>query len=258
MDLGLRGKKAIVTGATRGIGRAIAEALVSEGVDVAICARNHVQVNETVDALRRAGATAIGGILDVSDGPRLRAWIEEAGQILGGIDILISNPGAMVGENTEKDWESNFRIDVMGAVRSVETAKPYLVKAAGEKGDASIVFIASVAASEAREATSYGPMKAALIHFAKGLARELAPKHVRANVVSPGSVFVKDGYWDKIAQASPDQFQDRVTRNPIGRMATANEIANAVVFLASPASAFITGINVIIDGGYTQSVVYDP
>src|SRR5262245_35342461 len=125
MDLALKGKKAVITGGTRGIGRAIAEALATEGTDIAICARTQEGLDETAQMLQRSGIRAVTGKVDVSDGAGLKAWIAEAGQSLGGIDILISNTGAMVGENTEEHWDSNFKIDVMGAVRSVQAAKPF-------------------------------------------------------------------------------------------------------------------------------------
>jgi 3-oxoacyl-[acyl-carrier protein] reductase len=256
MDLGLKGKKALVTGATRGIGRAIAETLADEGADVAICARHQQQVNETVEVLKRKGVHAVGGTVDVADGPALKAWIADAGQTLGGIDILVSNPSAIAGQNTEKDWESSFKVDLMGAVRSVEAAKPFLQKAASEKGDAAIVIIASVSAIETYDwgPSPYGAVKAALINFAKGLARQEAPRHIRANVVSPGTVYFKGGFWNTIEQNEPDLFNDYMRRNPTGRMATPQEIARAVVFLASPVSSFTTGIDFIVDGALTARV----
>jgi 3-oxoacyl-[acyl-carrier protein] reductase len=254
MDLGLKGKKVLVTGATRGIGRAIAETFVHEGADVAICARHQEQVNETVEALKHKGVQVIGGTLDVADGPALKAWIAEVGQALGGIDILVSNPSAFARQNTEQDWESSFQIDLMGAVRSVEAAKPFLEQAAQDSGDAAIVIIASAFAAEVHMAPPYGALKSALIHFVKGIARQEASKHIRVNAVSPGTVYFKGGIWNSIEEHMPDRFKEFMQRNPTGRMATPQEIANAAVFLASPASAFTTGINMLVDGAYTVRV----
>jgi len=254
MDLGLRGKRAVVTGATRGIGRAIAEVLAREGTDIAVCARGAGGVSETIDVLRGFGVKASGAAVDVADGPALHAWIIAAAAELGGIDILVSSPGAMVRANTEADWASNFHIDLMGAVRSVEAAKPFLEAAARQHGDASIVFISSAAAVEAAEEGSYGPMKAALVHFAKGLARQQAPKGIRANVVSPGTIYFKDGLWSQVEESDPERFKATLRRNPMGRMGSAEEVARAVVFLASPASSFTTGINLLVDGAYTSRV----
>lgn len=254
MDLRLNGKRAIVTGGTRGIGRAVAESLAAEGVSVAVCARNQSQVDETVEALRKNRVDAIGGRVDIADGPALKAWITATGEALGGIDILVSCPGALVRQNSESDWQRNFAIDVLGAVRSFEAARPFLERAARQKGDAALVIIASAAAAEADEESSYGPMKAALVHFAKGIARQQASRHIRANVVSPGTIYVKDGYWGKVERDEPDRFMTFLKRNPTGRMGSPQDVANAVLFLASPVSSFTTGINLIIDGAYTARV----
>src|SRR5690606_9245762 len=166
MDLGLKGKKAVVTGATRGIGRAIAETLAAEVADVAICARNQEQVNEAAAALRGHGVNVVGGAVDIADGPALKAWIAEAGQLLGGIDILVSNASALASANTEEAWKSGFDIDIMGAVRSAEAAMPFLERPAGSSGDAAIVIISSVSAAGTTHANAYGAAKAALIHWA--------------------------------------------------------------------------------------------
>ncbi len=254
MDLHLKGKKAIVTGATRGIGRAIAETLAAEGCDVAICARNQLQVNETVEALEKKGVKAFGGTVDIADAAAFKKWIAEAGQLLGGIDILVSNASALAVGNTEEAWRGGFEIDVMGAQRATEAAMPFLEKAAAKNGDAAVIVISSVSAAETSNANSYGAMKAAQIHFAKGLAKEKAGRHVRVNTVSPGTVYFKGGVWDMIEQHMPDMFKDAMHRNPTGRMATPQDIANATVFLASPASSFTTGINMVVDGGYTNRV----
>ncbi len=254
MDLGLKGKKALVTGATRGIGRAIAETLADEGADVAICARHEEQVYETVEALKQKGVHVIGGTVDIADGPGLRAWIAEAGQALGGIDILVSNPSAFAPQNTVQDWESSFQIDLMGAVLSVEAAKPFLEQAAEQSGDAAIVIIASAFAAEVHMAPAYGAMKASLIHFTKSIARQEAPRHIRANALSPGTVYFKGGIWNTIEQYMPELFKDAMQRNPMRRMATPQDIAAAAVFLASPVSSFTTGINLIVDGAFTVRV----
>jgi energy-coupling factor transporter ATP-binding protein EcfA2 len=148
-------------------------------------------------------------------------------------------------------------IDLMGAVRSVEAAKPFLQQAAAEKGDAAIVIIASVSAVMAYpqwDPSPYGAVKAALINFAKGVERHEASKGIRANVVSPGTVYFTGGFWKTMEQNMPDLFKDLMRRNPMGRMATPQEIAKAVVFLASPASSFTTGINLVVDGALTARV----
>jgi 3-oxoacyl-[acyl-carrier protein] reductase len=254
MDLELKGKTAVILGGTRGIGRAIADTLAAEGVNVAICARNADQVSEAVTALKQAGVKATGAPVDIMDGPALKTWVEAAAGELGGIDILVSNAGAMAIGGDPAAWEQNFRLDVLGMVNAFDAAKPFLVKAAEARGDAAFTIISSVSAAEADNGSSYGPIKAALIHYAKGLAREFAPKHVRTNVVSPGTVYFKGGVWNMVETNMPAVFKGAMERNPLGRMGTPQEIANAAVFLSSPLSAFTTGVNLVVDGGSSRRV----
>ena len=254
MDLQLKGRNAVILGGTRGIGRAIAETLADEGANVAVCARNAEQVEETVNALTTRGVTATGAAVDITDGAALAEWIAAAAAELGGVDILVSNAGAMAIGNEPEAWEQNFRLDVLGMVNAFEAAKPFLLRAGAEKGDAAFVIISSVSAAESDAAGSYGPIKAALIHQAKGLARQYAGRHVRTNVVSPGAVYFHGGAWARIENAMPDRFKAMLERIPTGRMATPQDIANAAVFLASPASAFTTGVNLVVDGASSRRV----
>jgi len=252
MDLQLKGKTAVVTGATRGIGRAIAEAFADEGANVAICARNAEQVAEAAKALEAKGVKAFGQAVDIADGPAIRGFVKAAGEALGGIDVLVSNASALVQGNDEASWKAMFDIDILGAVRTLEAGLPFLEKAAGEKGDAAFLITSSISAAEADNPSSYGAMKAAQIHFAKGVARQYAPKKVRCNVVSPGTVFFEDGVWGQVKRGMPQFFEQMIGRNPTGRMATPEEIAAATVFLASPRSAFTTGINMVVDGAISR------
>lgn len=254
MDLGLKGKKAVVTGATRGIGRAIADLLADEGCDVAICARKADQVEAAVAELKAKGVNAWGQAVDIADGPALKAFVTAAGEALGGIDILVSNASALVQGVGEDEWKAMFDIDIMGAVRSFEAAKPFLEKAAAAHGDAAFLITSSVSAAEATSASSYGAMKAAQIHYAKGLARENAAKPIRVNVISPGTVFFEGGVWGNVKAGMPQFFEQMIKRNPTGRMATPEEVAAATVFLASPRSAFTTGINMLVDGAISSRV----
>jgi 3-oxoacyl-[acyl-carrier protein] reductase len=254
MDLHLKGRNALVLGGTRGIGRAIAETFAHEGANVAICARDAGQVAETVAALKDKGVRASGGAVDITDGPALKAWVAKAGDELGGIDILVSNAGAMAQGADPASWESNFRLDLLGAVNAFDAARPFLEKSAEKTGDAAFVIISSVSAAESDNASSYGPIKAALIHYAKGLARQHAKRGIRANVVSPGMVYFKGGVWNRIEQSAPDFFKQAMARNPTGRAATPQEIANAAVFLASPASSYTTGVNLLVDGSVSRRV----
>ena len=252
MDLQLKGKSAVVTGGTRGIGRAIADLLADEGANVAICARNAGQVAEAVKALEKKGVKAFGQAVDIADGPALKAFVGAAAEALGGLDILVSNASALVQGNAEEAWQAMFDIDILGAVRTYEAARPHLEKAAADKGDAAFVITSSISAAETDNPNCYGAMKAALIHYAKGVAREGAPKKIRCNVVSPGTVFFEDGVWGGVKRNAPAFFETMIKRNPTGRMATPEEIAAATVFLASPRSAFTTGINMVVDGAISR------
>ena len=254
MDLGLKGRNAVVLGGTRGIGRAIAGTLAGEGSGVAVCARNADQVAGTVAELKAMGVKATGAPVDVTDAAALKSWISDAATELGGIDMLFSNAGAMSQGSDAAGYEQNFRLDVLGAVNAFEAARPFLEASGARNGDASVVIISSVSAAIADNTSSYGPIKAALIHMAKGLARQYAGKKIRVNVVSPGTVYFKGGIWNMVEQNMPKRYQDALARNPTGRMATPQEIANAAVFLASPASSFTTGSNLVVDGAISNRV----
>ncbi|MCA3716349.1 SDR family NAD(P)-dependent oxidoreductase [Phenylobacterium sp.] len=252
MDLGLKGKTAIVTGATRGIGRAIADLFAEEGVNVAICARKPDEVAAAVADLQARGGKAFGQAVDIADGAALQAFVKASAEALGGVDILVSNASALVQGARPEDWTAMLEVDILGAVNALEAARPFLETSAQRTGDAAVVLISSVSAAEAASPSAYGAMKAAQIHFAKGVAREGAPKGLRCNVVSPGTVFFEGGVWANVKAAMPAFFERTLKRNPTGRMATPEEIAAATVFLCSPRSAFTTGINLVVDGGISQ------
>ena len=253
MDLGLKGKKAIVTGGTRGIGRAIVERLAVEGCDVALCARNADEVAAAVEAVQKSGSICVGNSVDVTHAGDLNSWIADVAGELGGIDILIPNVSALAVSNEEKSWVAGFDTDIMGSFRAVEAALPHLEKSSC----GAIVLIASTAALEVYLGPRpYNSMKAALVAYGKGLSRDLAPKGMRANVVSPGSIYFDDGVWGDAKRNSPDLYSTMLDRNPMGRMGRPEEVANAVVFLASPAASFITGANLVVDGALTQRIQY--
>ena len=256
MNLKMKGKNAIVTGGTRGIGRAIAETLAEEGCNIAICARDADEIANAVKDLEAKGVLASGGVVDVTDGEALKDWISKTGTEMGGLDILVSNVGAMAIGTDAASWEQNLQTDILGAVSAVEAALPMLKVSAKQNGDASIIVIGSAATVNATEPSSYGAMKAALVHYIKGLAKQNAPHHVRANVISPGMVYFENGVWHRIEKGMPDFFKASLEQNPMGRMATPQDIANAVVFLASPCSSFTSGINMIVDGVITDRVNY--
>jgi len=251
MDLGLKGKRALVTGGSKGIGRAIAEMFAAEGAGVAICARKPEEVSAAVKALAAKGVPAWGKALDVADAPALRQWVEGSAAELGGIDILVCNVSAIAVGNSPETWETSFRTDMMHSVNAVNAALPWLEKSAS----ASIALISSVSGFEVDFAAgSYGATKAALIHYAKGLANQLAPKGIRVNAVSPGNTYFEGGVWQNIERGNPGLYKMALGLNPTGRMGTPEEVACGVVFVSSPVASRISGTNLIIDGALTKAV----
>jgi len=252
MDLKLKGQTALITGGTKGIGRAIAETFADEGVNVSICARKEDEVKAAVASLQKKGVKAFGKAVDVGKGDQLKAWIKESADALGGIDILISN---VSGGNApgEAGWRSNFEHDMLGAVRSVEASLPYLEKSK----NANIVMISTTAALEKFiSAGPYNAMKAALLNYSGALSQDLAAKGIRVNAVSPGPIMVQGGAWDMIKKGMAPFYEATLAQIPLGRMGTAEEVAAQVVFLTSPRSGFTTGTNVVIDGGITKRIQY--
>jgi 3-oxoacyl-[acyl-carrier protein] reductase len=253
MDLGLRGKRAVVTGGSKGIGRRCADLFADEGAHVSICARTAGEVEAAVEALRGRGVTAHGAALDVGDKAALEGWVAESAAALGGIDIVVANVSALDMADTEEAWRHQFEVDLLHTVRTVNAAMPFL-----ETSDApAIVVVSSVSGREVDfTSPAYGATKAALIHYAQGLAYKLAPKMIRVNSVSPGNTYFDGGIWQWIENNNPDLFKHALALNPTGRMATAEEVARGVVFLASPASSFTTGTNLVIDGALTKGVQF--
>jgi 3-oxoacyl-[acyl-carrier protein] reductase len=251
MDLGLSGKSVLITGGSKGIGLAVAELFATEGANVAICARNAEQVGNVVKTLAAKGGKAWGKGIDVADPVALKSWIEGAAKEFGGIDTLVCNVSALAVGDTPESWEKSFRTDMMHTVNSVAAAIPYLEKSK----NASIVIVSSVSGFEVDFAAgSYGAMKAALIHYAKGLSNQLIGKGIRVNAVSPGNTYFEGGIWQNIERGMPDLFKSAMSSNPTGRMGTAQEVAAGVVFLASSVASRISGTNLVIDGALTKAV----
>ncbi len=252
MDLKLKGQKAIITGATKGIGRAIADTLADEGCNVAICARNEGDVAAAVDALQAKGVTAFGQSVDVGNGEALKAWVEASAEALGGVDCLVSN---VSGGNSpgEEGWRANFEHDVLGAVRLVEACMPHL-----ENSDnASIAMISSTAALEKFiSAGAYNAMKAAVIQYAGALAQDVGAKGIRVNAISPGPIMIEGGSWDFIKQNMTPFYEATLADIPLGRMGTAQEVAAQIALLASPLGSFTTATNIVIDGGITKRIQF--
>jgi 3-oxoacyl-[acyl-carrier protein] reductase len=251
MDLGLKGKKALVTGGTKGIGRAVAELFADEGADVGICSRHADDVKTAAEALATRGVRAWGEAFDVGDSTALRGWVEGAARELGGIDILVANVSALAVGDTPETWDKSFKVDMMHTVNAVQAAVPFLERSKA----AAIVVISSVSGFEIDFAAgSYGAIKAALIHYAKAMSQQLIKRGIRVNTVSPGNTYFDGGIWQNIERNMPDLYKSALALNPTGRMAAPEEIARGVAFLASPAASFTTGTNLVIDGALTKRV----
>jgi len=255
MDLKLKGKKALVTGASRGIGLRIARQFAEEGVDIGICARTAADVDKTVTELKAKGVNAVGSAIDIRDRDALTGWIESSAEQLGGLDIYVSNVSAGPAEPGESGWRSAFEADVLGAIRGCEAAMPMLRKSDA----AAVVMIASIYGMLSKAPSipgvkAYSACKAALVAYGAQLSKEVAKDGIRVNSISPGPIYFEGGPWDHIKQGAPQMYEDAMKECVIGRLGTPEEIAAAVVFLASPVSGFTTGQNLHVDGGYMHHI----
>lgn len=248
MELGLSGKRAILVGAGRGIGRCTAELLAAEGALLAVCARRRELVEATVAACE---PQAFGAAVDLTDTEAYQAWLRQAIDRLGGVDIFLAN--ATAGPGDGDPWQRHLDVDLLQCVRGCEVVVPAMRAAGG----GSIVFVASIASTlaDAPEGWEpYGSTKAAVTSYAGQLAQSLGRHGIRVNVVSPGPILDPGGYWERAAVDDPAGFEAMRARAALGRMATAEEVTNAIVFLASPASSCTTGANLRVDGGSLKTV----
>jgi 3-oxoacyl-[acyl-carrier protein] reductase len=255
MDLGLAGKRALVTGATKGIGRSIAETLLAEGASVAICARTAADVETAVAELSAkavGGAKVVGAAVDAADGDALRAWVASSAEQLGGIDVYVHNTSGKPARKLEA-WKNNFDIDLMSLLHGVEAATPFLTDGGG-----SLISIGTTAVSEhfASGSGSYSAFKAAVTNWTLGQAQVLGAKGVRCNVVSPGPIFIEGGDWDKIKQGMPPFYEATEKGHPGGGLGVAQDVADSVAFLASDRARHVNGVNLTVDGGFLKRVNY--
>ena len=252
MDLGLKGKKVILTGGSRGIGRAALEIFAAEGCDIAFFSRNAEQVAETTASLSRHGGKVIGEAFDMSDLEGYRAWLNSAAERLGGCDIFV--PGASAsGSGATGDWDACYNADIKGTVIGCETLEPYLEKS----GSGAIVIMSSTAGVETfLVPQAFNALKGALLVYSKQLGQALGGKGIRVNAVSPGPIAFPGGNWEAIKAMAPELYDATLAQFVLGRWGGPEEVAKTIVFLASPASSYTTGTNVVIDGGYTKRVQF--
>lgn len=249
MNLNMEGRRGIVTGATKGIGNRIAQAMLDAGMSLAFCARNQDETDAVAKQWTDKGHKVQGTSVDVGDGEAYRKWLKDAAEWLGGCDAFVPNVSAGGGAE-EENWRNNFEVDLMGTVRGMDVLRPYLAENNG-----SAVFIVSTAALEHYPfVQAYNVMKAGLIVYAKQLSQVVAKDGIRINCVSPGAIMFPGGNWERHKVNYPDYYENTVASIPFGRLGTPEEIADAVIFLLSERASWITGINVTVDGGQTKRV----
>ena len=253
MDLGLKGKKAIITGGSRGIGRATAELLAAEGCDIGFFSRNAEQVAEQKKSLAEHGVKVVGKTLDMADSAAYTQWLSDTASALGGCDIFIHNASASGSQGGTGDWQKCLDIDMLGAVRGCETLQPFMEKSSTP----AIVLMSSTAATETfLVPQAFNAIKASMITYGKQLSQFWGTKKIRVNCVSPGPTYYAGGNWEFLEQQMKAIYDGTVAQIPFGRLGDPQEIARAVVFLASPAASYITGVNLVVDGGFTKRVQY--
>jgi 3-oxoacyl-[acyl-carrier protein] reductase len=250
LDLELEGKTALVTGGSRGIGRAIALRLAAEGCHVAICGRTADTIERTVDALRAHGKPIHGMVADVMEPGGVERFVDESARVLDGVDLLVANVGGATSgrflEATPEDWTKTFEMNLFHAARAIRAAVPYWI----ERGGGSAVTISSISGWKAGPGALYGSTKAAEIFLAGALAWELASHRVRVNTVSPGSIMFAGGGWDGFRQREPERFAAFEHDDfPWGRLGSAEEIADVVAFVLSERARWINGAHIPVDGG---------
>jgi NAD(P)-dependent dehydrogenase (short-subunit alcohol dehydrogenase family) len=255
VDLGLKGKKVIMNGGSHGLGLAALKLFAAEGADVAFFSRDPDKVNAAIAAIGQAGG---GGKIfaepfDMTDNPEgYKAWLGKARDALGGCDIFIHTASSS-GQGATGDWQRGLDLDVMGAVHAIEVLTPALEAS----GTGSVVFMSSTAAVETFIVPqAFNALKAALITYASQLSQSLAAQGIRVNTISPGAIYYPGGNWEVIQQHVPALYEATLAQMPTGRFGSAEEVAKAIVFVASPACPYMTGANLVIDGGFTKRVQF--
>jgi 3-oxoacyl-[acyl-carrier protein] reductase len=250
MPLDFSGKRVVVAGGSRGIGRSIALGFAGAGADVSICAREAQALAATGEEIERRGVKAHAVTCDLSDAEQIARYIPDAAEFLGGIDILVNNASGFGSTDDEAGWAVSMSVDVMATVRASHAAVPFIARSGG----GSIVNISSISGFRPSLRTApYAAVKAAVIQYTSTQALALAPKNIRVNCVAPGSIEFPGGSWEKRKTENPRLYERILGSIPFGRLGTPEEVADVVMFLASPMARWVTGQTLIVDGGQILS-----
>ncbi|MBB3227284.1 3-oxoacyl-[acyl-carrier protein] reductase [Luteibacter sp. Sphag1AF] len=243
---GLIGKRVIVAGGSKGIGRSIAVAFAAAGADVSVCARGEAALAEVTWQIAQHGVRAHASSCDLADPAAIDRYVAEAAEALGGIDILVNNATGYGMSNDEDGWARSINVDLMAAVRTSRAALPWL----RDGRDPCILHTVSISAFYASPRSApYAAIKAAVSHYAMSQALELAPTGIRVNAIAPGSVEFEDGLWERRRSTDPELYERTLASIPFGRFGRPEDIAGAALFLASPLAGWITGQTLAVDGG---------
>jgi 3-oxoacyl-[acyl-carrier protein] reductase len=260
MDLGLRGSRALITGGSRGIGFAVADALAAEGAGVAIVARDPGGLAAAAGRLSRHGSPVATASADVTDAAMLDHAVGESAEALGGLDHLVANVGGTIGGNLADsapgDFTATFALNAGHAAELIRAGLPYL----RASGQGSVVIISSITGMRPAPRTTYAVAKAAEIHLAATAAAELAAAGIRVNAVSPGSILFPGGGWEAFQRDNPEAFATFLdTQFPLGRLGRPEEVADVVAFLLSRRASWISGANIVVDGAqrYPSARTFD-
>ncbi len=245
MNLGLKGKNALITGASKGIGKSIVMKLAEEGSNVAICARGKDSLQATKKELIKKGINVFAQTCDIGNTKQFDAFLDAVKDTFGQVDILVNNVSALSLGDEYSDWETCINIDLLGSVRATRKVIPWMI----ESGSGNILFISSGSGLEAGSPPAYAAAKAAIISYSKTMAIQLAPKNIRVNTIAPGSIEFPGGLWELTKTENPPLYDWALSSIPSGRLGTPDEVGNVAAFLVSPCASWVTGTCLCVDGG---------
>ena len=249
MQIRFEGKRVLVAGGSRGIGRSIALAFAGCGASVAICARSEDALRATERELRATGVAVQASVCDLADGAQVSAWVRQAADALSGIDVLVNNASGFGRSDDEDGWAASIDVDLLATVRATRAALPWLERSGG-----TVLHISSISGLTPSVRTPpYGAVKAALIQYTKSQAAAYAARRIRVNCIAPGSIEFPGGVWDQARQHNRKLYDSILAGIPFDRMGAPEEVANVALFLASDLASWVTGQTIAVDGGQMLS-----